>query len=50
MTSNWEDSTGCFHYSFIKFTQVAHTFVISGYIDDIETNFPIGKHTLHIFA
>ena len=50
MTSKWEVSTGSFHYSFIKFTQVAHTFVISGYIDDIETNLPIGKHTLRKFA
>ena len=50
MTSNGEVSTGRFHYSFIKFTEVAHTFLKSGYIDDIETNLTIGKDTLRLFA
>ena len=44
MTSNWEVSSSRLHYSFIKFTQIAKTFVISWYIDDIETNLPIGRH------
>ena len=44
MTSNWEVSSGRLHYSFTKFTQIAQTFVISWYIDDIETNLPIGRH------
>ena len=50
LTSNWEVSTSCLRYSFIKFTQITKTFVISLFIDDLETNLPIRKHTLRIFA
>ena len=48
MTSNWEVSIGRLHYSFINFTHFAQKFVISSYIDDIETNLPIGKYKLRV--
>ena len=50
MTSNWEVSTGCLHYTFINFTQITQKFDISSYIDDIGTNFVIVKHTLRVFT
>ena len=50
LTSNWEVSTGCSHYSFVNFTQITQKFVLSSYIDDIETNLPIGNHTLRAFT
>ena len=43
-------SAGCLHYSFIDFTQNNQKIVIGPCIDDIETNLPIGKHTLRAFA
>ena len=48
LTSNWEVTAGRLHCSFITFIQIAQKFVISSYIDDIETNLPIGKHTLRV--
>ena len=48
LTSNWEVSTGPSPYCFINFAQTKQKFVISLYIDDIETNFPIGKHPLRV--
>ena len=33
------------HYTFIIFTQITQKFLITWFIDDIETNLPIGKHT-----
>ena len=45
LTSKWEISTGSLHYSFVIFTQIPQESVISSYIDDIETNLPVGKHT-----
>ena len=50
LTSKWEVSTGWFLYSCINFSQSTPIFVISSYIDNIETNLPIGKHTLHGFT
>ena len=47
LTSNWEVSTGGLH---LNFTQNTKTFGISSYIYDIETNLPIGKHTLGVFT
>ena len=45
LTSNWKFSTSRLHYSFVNFIQITHFYVISSYIDDIETNLPILKHT-----
>ena len=45
LTSHWEVSTGRSPCSFIIVVQLTQTFVISSYIEDIETNLPIGKHT-----
>ena len=50
LTSKWEFSIGRLLYSFSNFTQITKKLVISSYIDDHETNLPIGKHTLHAFA
>ena len=50
LTSNSVVSAGCLHYSFIDFTQNNQKIVIGPYIDDIETNLPIEKHTLRVFA
>ena len=48
LTTKWEVSTGRLHYSIITFTQITQKFVISSIIDNIETNLPIGKHTLRV--
>ena len=48
LTSNWKVSTGRFSQSFITFIQTTQNFVIILYIEDIETNLPIGKHTLRV--
>ena len=48
LTSNWEVSTCSLHYSFIDYTQNTKKFVISSCTDDIETNIPIGKHTMRV--
>ena len=48
LTTNWEVKTGRLHYSIMIFTQITQKFVISSSIDDIETNNPIGKHTLRV--
>ena len=49
MTSKWEVITGPFLYSFIIIAQITQNFVIGSYIEDIETNLFIGKHTLRVF-
>ena len=49
LTSNWEVSTDGLPYKFPNFTQITQIFVISSYIHDVETNLPIGKHTLRVF-
>ena len=46
LTSNWKVSTGRSPQSFITFIQTTQNFVIILYIEHIETNLPIGKHTL----
>ena len=48
LTSNWKVSTGCSPQSFITFIQTTQNFVIILYIEDIETNLPIGKLTLRV--
>ena len=48
LTSNWKVSTSCSPQSFITFIQTTQNFVIILYIEDIETNLPIGKHTLRV--
>ena len=48
LISNWEVSTGRSPQSFITFIQTTQNFVIILYIEDIETNLPIGKHTLRV--
>ena len=48
LTSNWKVSTGCSPQSFITFIQTTQNFVIILYIEHIETNLPIGKHTLRV--
>ena len=48
LTSNWKVSTGRSPQSFITFIQTTQNFVIILYIEDIETNLPIGKHTLRV--
>ena len=37
-------------YNLINFVQITQNFVISLLIEDIETNPPIGKHTLDVFT
>ena len=49
LISNWEVSTGRSLYSFNNFIQIKQKVVISSYIEDIETNLSIGKHTLRVF-
>ena len=48
LTSNWKVSTGRSPQSFITFIQTTQNFVIILYIEDIETNLSIGKHTLRV--
>ena len=43
LTSNWEVNSGCSLYSFISCILIKKIFVFSSYIEDIETNLPIGK-------
>ena len=50
LTSNWKVSTGLSLYSFISFAQNTQTFVINSYIQGIEKNLGIGKHTLRVFT
>ena len=50
LTSKWEVNTGGSLYSFIHFAQITQIFVISSYIEHIETNLLIGKHTLRVFT
>ena len=50
LTSNWKVSAGRFVYIFIKFPQTTQKFVISSYIENLETNIPIAKHTLRVFS
>ena len=48
LTSNWEVNSGCSLYSFIRCILIKKNFVFSSYIEDIETNLPIGKHNLRV--
>ena len=50
LTSKWDFSTGWLPYLLNILTQITKFFVISSYINDIETNLPIKKHTLHVFT
>ena len=50
LTSNWDISTSCLPYLLNTLTQITKFFVISSYIDDIETNLLIAKNTLGVFA
>ena len=50
LTSNQEFNTGCLEHFIVILTQIKHIFDKSSYIDDIETNLSIGKHTLHVFT
>ena len=50
LTSNWEVNTGRFLNSFHIFFYIRQQFVISSDIENIETNLPIGKHTLGVFT
>ena len=50
LTSNWEVNTGYFLHSFLIISQIAQQFVLGSYIEDIKTNFLIGKHTLRVFT
>ena len=47
LTSNWKVSTGSSPQSFIIFIKKIQNFVIILYIEDIETNLPIGKRVLY---
>ena len=49
LTSTWEVSSGCSLNSFMIFFN-ALQIVICSYYEDIETNLPIGKHTLRVFT
>ena len=48
LASKLEVNTGRSLYSFISFIQFKKNFVFSSFIEDIETNLPIGKHTLRV--
>ena len=50
LTSNWEVNAGRSLNICIVFTQIAKKFVLSSYVEDIETNLRYGKHTLHVFT
>ena len=50
LTWNWEVSTGRFLCSFTNFAQITQNFILSSYIEDIETNLPFEKHILRVFT
>ena len=50
LISFWEVTAGRCVYNLINFVQITQNFVISLLIEDIETNPPIGKHTLDVFT
>ena len=50
LISFWEVTAGRCVYNLINFVQIIQNFVISLLIEDIETNSPIGKHTLDVFT
>ena len=50
LTSDWGVSTGRFLYSFKSFSQITQKLVISSYVEEMETNLPVGKHTLRGFT
>ena len=50
LTSNCKFSTSCLPYFLNILTQITKFFVISSYIDDIETNLPTRKRTLRVFT
>ena len=50
LASNWEVNADLSLNSFLIISQIVQIFVISSYIEDIETNLRIKKHTLRVFA
>ena len=48
LTSNWEVSAGRSLNSFLIIFETTKQFVIISFIEDIETNLPIEKHTLRV--
>ena len=50
LTWNWEVSTGRSLCSFTNFAQITQNFLLSSYIEDIETNLPFEKHILRVFT
>ena len=50
LSSNWKVGTGRSLKSILIISKITQIFVISSYIEDIETNLPIEKHTLRVFT
>ena len=50
LTSNWEVNADFSLNRFLIISQIVQLFVISSYIESIETNLRIEKHTLRVFT
>ena len=50
LTSNWEVNADFSLNRFLIISQIVQLFVISSYIEGIETNLGIEKHTLRVFT
>ena len=50
LTSIWEVNADLSLNRFLIISQIVQLFVISSYIEGIETNFRIEKHTLRVFT
>ena len=50
LISFWEVTANRCAYNLTNFAQITQKLVISSLIEDIETNPPIGKHTLRVFT
>ena len=50
LTSNWEVTADLSLNRFLIISQIVQLFVISSYIEGIETNLRIEKHTLRVFT
>ena len=50
LTSNWEVNADFSLNRFLIISQIVQLFVISSYIEGIETNLRIEKHTLRVFT
>ena len=50
LTSNWEVNADLSPNRFLIISQIVQLFVISSYIEGIETNLRIEKHTLRVFT